>query len=309
MRNLPTPQQLRYFLAVADELNFGRAARRCSVSQSTISGSIGDLEDSLDARLLERTKRRVELTREGAAMAVHARDILNRLEEISDLAQSLQGPMVGELRLGVIPTIAPFLLPDLVTELRRDYPDLHANLTEDLTPVLLEKVRSGVIDCAVVALPYPTGDLEVTELFADRLLVASSAAAKLPGRSKGVTSATLKKGNLLLLNDGHCLKDQALAACKLDQTDVSVSFQAASLMTLVGMVDRGLGITFVPEMALSALAKCFPKITCAPLAESGAERTIAICWRKGAHRQADFEIVGDLIARSKPAGQRRQSAR
>ena len=301
MRNLPTPQQLRALLAVADELNFGRAARKCHVSQSTISGAISDPEDSLDAVLLERTKRRVSLTREGDAMAVHARDILARLEDVADLAHSLQGPLSGGLRLGMIPTIAPFVLPELFTRLKRSFPDLSATLTEDLTPVLLEKIRSGVIDCAVLALPYAMGDLAVRELFEDRLLVAHGKDAAIALSKKGVTSATLKKENLLLLNDGHCLKDQALAACKFTMEDVSVSFEAASLMTLVGMIDRGLGVTFVPELAVKSLKKCFPKICYAPLAESGATRRIAVCWRRGSHRQEDFEIVADLIEAIMPA--------
>lgn len=304
MRNLPTPQQLRYFLAVADELNFGRAARKCHVSQSTISGAVSDLEDSLDAILLERTKRRVALTREGAAMAVHARDILNRLEDIADLAHSLQGPLSGGLRLGVIPTIAPLVLPDLFTQLKRSFPELRANLTEDLTPVLLEKIRTGVLDCSVLALPYSMGDLEVRELFKDRLLIAHREGDRIPKSKKGITSATLRKETLLLLNDGHCLKDQALAACKLNSDDISVTFEAASLMTLIGMVDRGLGVTFVPELAITSLRKCFPKVHCTPLAESGAARRIAICWRKGSHRQADFQIVADLIESIMPAGLR-----
>jgi len=302
MRNLPSPQQLRYFLAVADELNFGRAARKCHVSQSTISGAISDLEDSLDAMLLERTKRRVALTREGAAMAVHARDILNRLEDIADLAHSLQGPLCGGLRLGVIPTIAPFVLPDLFSQLKRSFPELRANLTEDLTPVLLEKIRTGVLDCAVLALPYPLGDLDVRELFKDRLLIAHRDTDRIPKSKRGITSATLRKESLLLLNDGHCLKDQALAACKLNTADIAVTFEAASLMTLIGMVDRGLGITFVPELAITSLRKCFPKVRCTPLAESGAARRIAVCWRKGSHRQADFQIVADLIESIMPAG-------
>jgi LysR family hydrogen peroxide-inducible transcriptional activator len=295
MRTLPTPQQLRYFLAVADELNFGRAARRCNVSQSTISGAVNDLESALNARLLERTKRHVALTREGAAMAVHARDILNRLEDIADLAHSLQGPLAGGLRMGIIPTIAPFLLPDLFTGLRRDFPTVRAQVSEDLTPVLLEKIRAGTIDCAVLALPYPTGDLIVRELFSDRLLIAHTSTQKLRHSAKGVTSAVLRQSDLLLLNDGHCLKDQALAACKLSPAEIAVSFQAASLMTLIGMVDRNLGITFIPELAVPSFQKCFPNILYSPLAESRAQRTIAICWRPGSHREKDFAIVAALI--------------
>jgi LysR family transcriptional regulator, hydrogen peroxide-inducible genes activator len=302
MRNLPSPQQLRYFLAVADELNFGRAARRCHVSQSTISGSIVELENSLSARLLERSKRHVELTREGAAMAVQARDILHRLEDIADLAHSLQGPLTGGLRLGVIPTIAPFLLPDLFTRLKRGYPDIRAHLTEDLSPNLLEKIRGGAIDCAILALPYSTGDLVVEELFPDRLLVAFGRTTEFPIKAKGVTSAALRRETLLLLNDGHCLKDQALAACKLNAADVSVSFEAAGLMTLMGMVDRGLGVTFVPELAVRSVRKCFPRISYAPLAERGASRRIALCWRKGSHRQPDFEIIADMVRELNPLG-------
>lgn len=295
MRYLPTPQQLRYFLAVADELNFGRAARRCHVSQSTISGAVNDLETALNARLLERTKRRVALTREGAAMAVHARDVLNRLEDIADLAHSLQGPLAGGLRLGVIPTIAPFLLPDLFTRLKHDYPALNAHVTEDLTPALLQLIGTGAIDCAILALPYPLKDLTARELFSDRLLVAHTRPQNVPIARKGITSAVLKRTDLLLLNDGHCLKDQALAACKLGPTDITTSFHAASLMTLIGMVDRHLGVTFVPEMAVRSFRKCFPRITYTPLAEARAERQIALCWRKSSHRDADFRLVAGIV--------------
>lgn len=300
MRALPSPQQLRYFVAVADELNFGRAARRCHVSQSTISGAIGDLEDLLGTRLLERSKRHVALTREGASMAVHARDILQRLEAVSDLARSLQGPLSGGLRLGIIPTIAPFLLPDLLLKLREQFPDLSAKITEDLTPVLLEKIADGSIDCAVLALPYQLGEVMVRTLFKDRLLVAHARETVLETTAKGVTSATLRRENVLLLNDGHCLKDQALSACKLKPEEITTSFQAASLVSLLEMVGRGMGVTFVPELAVDWLREHRSRLQLTPLAENTAVREIALCWRRNSHRQGDFDLIAEMLEKLRP---------
>ncbi|MBG87995.1 MAG: LysR family transcriptional regulator [Verrucomicrobiales bacterium] len=299
MTHLPSPQQLKYFLAVADELNFGRAAKRCFVSQSTISGAINDLESLLGTRLLERTKRRVSLTREGSATAVLARDVMNRLEEVANLAQTLKGPLSGKLRLGVIPTIGPFLLPPVLPKLKQEYPGLNLQLAENLTPILLDEVRAGTLDCAVIALPYSTGDLETAHLFNERFFVAHTKKQAVKIGARGISTAELKMRDVLLLNDGHCLKDQALAACKLVEKEMDVSLQAASLITLLGMVNTHLGVTFVPETAIPVLRKSFPAIQYTRMAEANAVRKVCLCWRPQSYRRADFEHLAKMI--SKPA--------
>ena len=298
MTQLPSTQQLRYFVAVADQLNFRKAAEKCHVTQSTMSGAIQELESCLNVQLLERTKRKVSLTREGAAIAALARDTLERLEVMRALSESMRGPLVGRLRLGMIPTIAPFLLPEAIQPLRKGYPDLQLQVDEDLSPNLLDGVRQGRLDCAVLALPYPLEEIESKILFEDHLYVALPKGA---GRKpKSMASAELAGKEMLLLHDGHCLKDQALAICNLAKEQTSDAFRAASLMTLLRMVEMGAGVTFVPEMAVDCFSHCLPGVWYVPLEEKEARRQICLCWRPGSYKQDDFLLLGEELSRLVP---------
>ena len=294
MNQIPSTQQLRYFIRVAESLSFRKAAEACHVSQSAVSGAIRDLEACLDAQLLERTKRKVKLTREGEALLAQARDIFERLASMRYTADAMRGPLVGGLRIGVIPTIAPFLLPEMAAPLRSEFPQMELSVVEDLTPRLLEQLRRGDIECAVIALPYEIGNLAARTLFHDPLHVAMPRKTKKPA-PKTLSSTALRKERLLLLQDGHCLKDQALAACRMADSSALSAFRASSLMTLVRMVDKGEGVTFVPGMAVPIFKACMDNVDFVPLKDSGAHREICVCWRPDSYRRSGIERLADFI--------------
>jgi len=300
MNQIPSTQQLRYFISVAESLSFRKAAEACSVSQSTVSGAIRELENCLDVQLLERSKRKVQLTQEGEALLAQARDIFERLTTMQYIADAMRGPLVGGLRIGVIPTIAPFLLPEMATPLRERFPQLELSVVEDLTPRLLEQLRRGDIECAIIALPYEISNLASRTLFVDPLHVAMPR----QGRKRppaGLSSAALKKETLLLLQDGHCLKDQALAACRMVDNAALTAFRASSLMTLVRMVDKGEGVTFVPGMAVPVFSHCLNNVDFVPMKDAGARREICLCWRPDSYRRTGIERLAEFI-RSEFAG-------
>jgi LysR family hydrogen peroxide-inducible transcriptional activator len=289
----PTIKQLRYFVALCEEGHFGRAAARSFVSQSAFSTAIQDLESLLDTQLVDRTKRQVTITATGQEVAVLARLALQDVESLIEVAGQRGEPMGGTLRLGVIPTIAPFLLPALLPKLRRQYRDLKLYLVEDQTERLHEKLLSGDVDLVLLALPYDLRSTETMSLFRDRFCLAVR-----QGSSR-VDPADyrfnrLQSESILLLEDGHCLREHAIAACKVRNTEKVARFAASSLLTLVEMVDADLGITFLPEMARgSALLKN----TRVRLHEMGEKsyREIGLAWRKGSGRVDEFRELGDFI--------------
>lgn len=296
MNQLPSTQQLRYFMAVAESLSFRKAAETCSVSQSTMSGAIRDLEACLGIQLLERNRRKVKLTQEGDALLVQVRDVFERLSTMRYIADAMKGPLVGGLRLGVIPTIAPFFLPDIVGPLREEFPRLDLTVVEDLTPILLEKLRRGEIECALIAQPYDIEGLASRVLFGDPLYVAMPRSRRKSGNAlKSISSAALKKEKLLLLQDGHCLKDQALAVCRLADSPGLTSFRASSLMTLARMVEKGEGVTFVPRMAVPVFESCLNNVDFVPLTEQGAQRDICVCWREDSYRRMGIERLTEFL--------------
>jgi LysR family hydrogen peroxide-inducible transcriptional activator len=289
----PTIKQLRYFVALCEEGHFGRAAARSFVSQSAFSTAIQDLESLLDTQLVDRTKRQVTITATGQEVAVLARLALQDVESLVEVVGQRGEPLAGSLRLGVIPTIAPFLLPGLLPRLRRQYPDLKLYLIEDQTERLHEKLLSGDVDLVMLALPYDLRSTETMSLFRDRFCLAVR-----QGSSR-VDPADyrfnrLQSESILLLEDGHCLREHAIAACKVRNTEKVARFAASSLLTLVEMVDADLGITFLPEMARgSALLKN----TRVRLHEMGEKsyREIGLAWRKGSGRVDEFRELGDFI--------------
>ncbi len=291
---LPTLKQLQYLVALEAHGHFGRAAAACSVTQSTLSAGLRELEALLGVTLVERTRRVVRFSPLGQQMAAKAIKVLREAEELAALASANSQPLSGDLRMSVIPTIAPFLLPTLLPRLRRRRPDLRLFLREEASGHACDNLHRGVVDCVLLALPYACGDIEVAELFDDPILVAfpGDEAGDLPAR---VTAAMLAPERLLLLEDGHCLKDHALAACNRPDLRAGARMMGTSLHTLVQMVDNGLGITMLPHMAIAAGLLDHSDIDTRPLASDHDWRTIALVWRRGDPRGAEYALLGDLI--------------
>ena len=294
MRTVPTLRQLRYLVGVVDRCHFGQAAAACNVSQSTLSAGIQELEDLLGAPLLERTKRTVVPTALGRDLADRARDLLKGAEELMDVAQAAREPMAGPLRLGVIPTVGPFLPPRALPQLRETFPKLQLYLREDQTARLLERLNAGELDAVLLALPYALGDLEVMDLGEDRFSVVYPADHRLPA-SGVATPADIASENLLLLEDGHCLRDQALAACELESARRNTAFNGTSLHTLAQMVANGLGVTLMPQMALDAGIVRGLDVAVRPMADGTSHRRIGLVWRRTSARKETFRRLGEAL--------------
>lgn len=294
MRTVPTLRQLRYLVAVVDRCHFGQAAAACNVSQSTLSAGIQELEELLGAPLLERTKRSVVPTALGRDLADRSRDLLKGAEALMDVAQAAREPMAGPLHLGVIPTIGPFLLPRALPQLRETFPKLQLYLREDQTARLLERLDAGELDAVLLALPYALGDLEVMDLGEDRFSVVYPADHRLPATG-AATPADIAGENLLLLEDGHCLRDQALAACELESARRNTAFNGTSLHTLAQMVANGLGVTLMPQMALDAGIVRGLDVAVRPMAEGTPHRRIGLVWRRTSARKETFRQLGEAL--------------
>lgn len=292
--NLPTLKQLRHLVALADHGHFGRAAEASHVTQSTLSASIKELEQVLGAQLVDRTKRRVTVTPLGQSVVAKATKLLQEAEDLVETARANQGPLSGPLQLGVIPTIGPFLLPRALPALRRRYPGLKLYLTEDLTERLLEQLNAGKLDVALIALPYETPGFEHASVGEDGFSVALPETHKLAKLEK-VDPERIDEEPLLLLRDGHCLREHALAACRLSGRGPTDTFQATSLYTLVQMVENGLGVTLLPKIALDAGILKGTHVVTRPIAGKSQARDLALVWRKGSARRADFELMAGLL--------------
>jgi LysR family hydrogen peroxide-inducible transcriptional activator len=297
----PTLKQLRYLAALHGAGHFGRAAAASNVTQSTMSAAIAELESLLGAVLVERTKRRVLFTALGEAVVAEARAVLNGAQDIMRLVQAAQAPLGGPLRLGVIPTISPFLLPRVMPDLRRDYPKLQLYLTEDLTDGLLARLDAGDLDLLLLALPYDCGAAETTILFEDRFFVVCRRTDPLAA-SRRLSPARLPAHSLLLLDDGHCMRDHALAASALAAPHPRGLFAATSLFTLIQMVANGLGITLAPRLALDAGILKGTGLAVRPLRGAGLHRDIGLAWRRGTRRREEFETLGRAIAKHGASG-------
>jgi LysR family hydrogen peroxide-inducible transcriptional activator len=304
MTVLPTLRQLQFLVAVVDLRHFGRAAERCRVTQSTLSAGLKDLENVLRAKLVERTKRKVLPTPLGEAVTEQARALLAGAETIVETARAGGEPLSGPFRLGTIPTIGPFVLPRVLQGLRRAYPDLRLFIREDQTRSLLARLRMGELEAALIALPYDVSDFEVLDLGADPFwLVAPRSHPLVQAKNKIVAAGDVPPGDLLLLEDGHCLREHALAACHLGRTTRGEKFQATSLYTLVEMVANGLGVTFLPEIALSAGLVKGMDVAVKPLAKDSPPRRIGLVWRKSYHRAGDVAALGAYL-KGRMAGMR-----
>ena len=297
--NLPTVKQLKYLTELAEHLHFGRAAQACFVSQSALSTAINELEQNLGVTLFERSPA-ILLTPIGERLVDEARDILNQLDNFVGYAEQAQGAFNNDLKLGVIPTIAPFLLPSILKPMHKQYGDNRVYIREDLSPNLIDMLQKGQLDVLLFALPYDTGSLHTLDLFKDELVLCLPDGHSL-NEQDIVSIEDFKRQSILLLEDGHCLRDQSLKACNFEATKVSIPYQATSLNTLVQMVVNNIGITLLPEMAVKANithdtdAKIKHITT-----QKDLSRTIALVWRKNSPRSEEFEALGQIITSSKP---------
>jgi LysR family hydrogen peroxide-inducible transcriptional activator len=291
---LPTIKQLQYLVALHEHGHFGRAAESSFVSQSTLSAGIRELESLLGVTLVERSRRVVRFTPLGNAVVAKAHRLLREAEELSDLVQSAGKPLAGELRMSVIPTIAPFLLPRMLPRLRRERPQLKLFLREEPSAAAIESLHHGRADCVLLALPFPTGEVEVASLGLDRLFVAFPKDDPRDPPAE-VLPSSIDEGRLMLLEDGHCLKDHALAACNRPELRASATMVGTSLHTLVQMVDNGLGVTIIPEMAIDAGILHETHVVARPLKSPNAFREIALVWRKNSPRSEEFRLLAEEL--------------
>ena len=295
MKLLPSLKQLEYLVALVETVHFGKAAERCNVTPSTLSAGIRELESVLGVALAERTKRKVLITPLGRTIAERGRLMLGDAEEIMALAAARKAPLTGNLSLGVIPTIGPFLLPGALPGLRKTYPTLRLYLREEQTEPLLAKLRRGEIDAAIIALPYDTDGLTELPLFDDRFFAAVPGSHPFAERQR-LTFDDLADAPLLLLEEGHCLRGHALAACGLEGRRRHAEFEATSLHTLVQMVAAGLGVTLLPKLAIDSGILAGTDIKLIEM-DGAPSRQIGLVWRKSSLRVEEFRLLADEIAR------------
>jgi LysR family hydrogen peroxide-inducible transcriptional activator len=291
MNTLPSLQQLRFLASLAEHRHFGRAAEACAVTQSTLSAGIQELEERLGVTLVERNRKRMMLTPLGEDVVARGRRLLSDAEELVDVARGGREPLSGPLRLGVIPTIGPYVIPALMQRLGLEFPKLQLYLREEQTAALLEKLASGHLDLALLALPYDVGEMETMELGEDPILVALPRNHSLAGLRR-VERDALAGQNLILMEDGHCLRSHALAACRLAGPNRNEVFQGTSVRTVIQMVAGGLGVTLVPQMALAAELPSDGSLVARRLAADAPPRRIALAWRPSSPRKSEFRRFG-----------------
>ncbi len=296
----PTLKQLRYFVALAESLHFGRAAERCQVTQPAMSMQVRELETMLGVILVERTAGGVLLTPAGADVARRAREILLAVQDLIDLARHRDRLLTGPLRLGVIPTIGPYLLPQVLPRLHASYPELQLSLRESQTEHLLDALLAGELDLLILALPVGRDDVATRPLFEDAFTLAVALDHPLAGRAT-IEQKDLFAERLLLLEEGHCLRDQALSLCHAAGANQADDFRASGLATVVQMVVNGYGATILPELALPVEAGAHSRLRVVPFARPSPSRTIGLAWRGSSTRQADFIEFGRFIMAAREA--------
>ena len=300
-----TLRQLRYFDALARHGHFGRAAEACAISQPALSMQIKEMEEALGGALLERSARQVTLTKFGEEIVQRVRDILRSVDELGDFARASRDRLAGRLRIGMIPTIAPYLLPKVIEHLARMHPELDIHVRETLTPKLIKEVAEGRLDTAIVALPVSEPSLTEVALFAENFLLVR------PGEDEGTpvpSPETLREMRLLLLEEGHCFRDQALSFCKMQSSPPREVLDASSLSTLVQMVGAGIGVTLIPEMAVPVETRSAP-VSVARFRNPQPSRTIGMVWRKTSPLAAQLQQISEVVYLSAGKAQRRTRAR
>jgi len=296
MMHLPAPQQLRYLVTLAETQHFGRAASACAVTQSTLSAGLIALERQLNASILDRTVgKHVAFTPLGLEIIARARVALTTLEAISEAALAARSPMSGPLRMGVIPTIGPFLLPRLMPELRRAFPLLRLFLHEDTTENCMQRLLGNRLDLVLLALPCDCAGADTLALARDEFIVALPENSPLAALEK-IAPQRLAAETMLLLEEGNCLRDQTLAVCPSSRADAGDAYAATSLHTLVQMVAGGLGATLLPRIAVEGGVTAGAEVVLRPLAGKGAWRTLGLAWRPGTPRAADYRALGQALA-------------
>ena len=293
--NLPTVKQLKYFVALDEKGHFGKAAESCFVSQSAFSVAIKELESHLGAQLVDRTNKNVTITRVGREVANQARHCLRDIEYLAEVARSNDELLSGRLNMGVIPTIAPFVLPSLMPRLRESFPELQLYLREDTTQSIYARLMSGELDVILLALPYKLSNVETYTLFKDHFLLACHKNTRFLDPDH-YDFDSLPDESVLLLEDGHCLRDHALSACKLQNQETVSRFAASSLYTLVEMVDSDIGITYLTDMARESMILKHTDIKTYPIGKQS-YRDIGLVWRKGSARGEEFKLLGDVISK------------
>ncbi|MEM9630760.1 MAG: LysR substrate-binding domain-containing protein [Pseudomonadota bacterium] len=286
-----TLKQLRYFEALARHGHFGRAAEACAISQPALSMQIKEMEDVLGASLIERGARQIRLTHFGEVAVARAREILRATDELGDLARASRERLVGRLRIGVIPTIAPYLLPKVIGDLSGRHPELDIHVRETVTPKLIRELCDGQLDTAIVALPVSEATLAETPLFQENFVLvrpASDANVPLP------SADTLREMRLLLLEEGHCFRDQALSFCNLPSGPPREVLDASSLSTLVQMVSAGMGVTLIPEMAVPVETRS-ASVSISRFEAPEPTRTIGMVWRKTSPLASQLTEIADVV--------------
>jgi LysR family hydrogen peroxide-inducible transcriptional activator len=297
MANL-TLKQFRYFEALAQHGHFGHAADASGISQPALSMQIKEMEADLGVALFERGPRHVRLTRFGEEFAPRVRDILRSVDEVSDLARLSQNTLSGRLRIGVIPTIAPYLLPSFIGQLTHDHPTLDLQIRETLTPRLIEELAQGRIDAAIVALPVSEPSFEEVEIFEENFVLIRP---DIDADRAVPDAADLAKMQLLLLEEGHCFRDQALAFCSMRSPLQREELDGSSLSTLVQLVGAGIGVTLIPDMAVSVETRS-ANVSVARFKGVQPKRTIGMIWRKTSPLADQFRLIADIVARAAKVG-------
>lgn len=291
---IPTLKQLRYFSTLTETMHFGRAAELCHVTQPALSMQVRELEATLGTTLVERTPSGLVLTWEGEEVARRARAILLAVQDLTEIAKHSRRHLSGELRLGVIPSIGPYLLPQVLPHLHAAYPELELSLRESQTQHLIDDLVAGKLDLLVLALPILRDDIETVALFDDVFMLALPIEHPLAGRDQ-VHQTDLDTAELLLLEEGHCLRDQALALCDATNAEHASNFRASSLATVVQMVANGYGSTILPEIALPVEIGHQTSIRIVPFAAPPPARTVGLAWRASSPRKAEFTEFGQII--------------
>lgn len=290
---MPTFKQLRYFDALARHLHFGQAAEDVAISQPALSMQIKELEADLGVQLVERTAHSIRLTREGSEVARRTASILSEIRDLEDYGRHAARVLGGPLRLGIIPSIAPYLLPRILPGLMQDYPDLDLRVRETMTDTLVRELRHGELDVILIALPVDDKEFECESLFADRFLLAVHAEPGVDERIR-VDAESIEAGNLLLLEEGHCLRDQALNYCRGLKPSGESTFGATSLSTVMQMVAAGYGVTLLPELCASVEVRD-ERVALLRFKDPQPERTVGLVWRKSSPRKHDFAALGESI--------------
>ncbi len=297
-----TLRQLEFALAVAKHRHFKRAAEECNISQSALSLGIAELEKQLDTQIFERNNKQVLITPIGEEILVRAQRVFSEINDLTTRAQSHQTPLAYPMTVGMIPTIAPYLLPKVLPELKAQYSNFRMTVVEQQTERLLEQVRYGHIDTAIIALPYPVDGLHTFEFWQEDFFAVFPSDDSLADL-KTISSDQLSTANLMLLGEGHCLTDQALNVCSFDRDEFKSNFSDASLNTLIQMALAGMGTTLIPEMALQQVRRQNNDVATIPLTEKGPHRRIAFVTRLNYARVDDVNLLATIFKKALEADQ------